>query len=87
MTAKEEAQILVNIFRKHASGLKVVNDEETEYSSSILLDNAKQCAIIHIDEIIIRLDGICFNHGLNDYNQLQDEYDWLRKIKQEIESL
>jgi hypothetical protein len=90
MTAKEEAQRLVDIFRPYANGYQtaqVWGDVEVNYSSNAEKQNAKQCAIACIYEMIKRFNEICYNHGLNERHELEDEFNWLERIKQEIKAL
>lgn len=82
MTAKEEASALVKKFYQ-LRAYEVMNDTGKKISHGI----AKESAIICVDEMIERLNAMCFNNGLNEHNQLEDEFIWLRKIKQEIEAL
>ena len=74
MTAKEKAQELVTKFRKYASG----DDDDYRFSPAIEKENAKQCALIAVDEIIsfIEDDRIGFNWK-----------DYYIEVKQEIEKL
>lgn len=82
MTAKEEANALVNKFYG-LRAYEVMSQEQRKVAYGI----AKQSAIVCIDEIIKRLNEICFNNGLNEFNELDNEFKWFRSIKQQIEKL
>lgn len=75
LTPKEKASDLVNKFRKHTW-----NGEDN-------LDNknAKQCALIAVDEMILVLPFTDTNATLNDYAIYLEMY--LNQVKQEIELL
>lgn len=87
MTAKEEAQNLINLFIPHANGLRVLNDGEACYNKKNIIESSKECAVIHVDEMIKRLNDICFNYGIDPRGTIHVEFDWLREIKQELERL
>lgn len=87
MTAKEEAQNLINLFIPHANGLRVLNDGEACYNKKNIIESSKECAIILIEEMIKRLNVICNNNGIQQDDGLWTEFEWLRKIKQEIQNL
>lgn len=77
MTPKEKAEELVNKYYQ-----RVADGSEPE-------DNAKQCALIAVDEILYMLEN-----GLYDVNIRGDEYDggfdmveYWEQVKQEIENL
>ena len=77
MTPKEKAQELVEMF------ICLASDEETTengfvYSEEMRKFNAKQCALIAVDEIIN-------NDGFTRHDDYLTEY-W-QEVKQEIENL
>lgn len=71
MTPKEKAKELINMYYQ-----KVADSSYPE-------DLAKQCALIAVDEIIIELSNIAFNHDLD----LDCEISYYQRVKQEIEAL
>ena len=77
MTPKEKAKELIEMFIFFAS-----NEGTTEdgfiYSDEMQMFNAKQCALIAVDEIIN-------NDGFTKHDDYLTEY-W-QKVKQEIENL
>ena len=77
MTSKEKAKQLVNKFRDFADGI----DSETDrFSPNIEKKNAKQCALIVVDEIIEELLS-----GIDFWMERRIKY-W-QEIKKEIELL
>ena len=71
MTPKEKAEELVDRFREFADG----TDAETDrYSPNIEKQNAKQCALIAVDEIFRN-------------NTDESKHDYWIKVKEEIEKL
>ena len=86
MTPKEKAKELIDVFLDTDDGL----DYET--SGGITMFQAKQCALICVDEIrkslliIEGIDGYGFEiTGLNTEGSIKDIF-W-QKVKQEIEKL
>ena len=71
MMPKEKAKELVREFKKYAYYPKTKNDE---IFIKELKENAKQCALIAVNEIL----------NLND---IDGEYSFYLKVKQEIENL
>lgn len=69
MIPKEKAIELVNKFRKYTDG----TDEDDRFSPAIEKENAKQCALIAVDELI--------------YNSYQVMKPFWEEVKQEIEKL
>ena len=82
MTTKEEASALVNKFYNLRA-----YETMADTGKKLVYKLAKESAIICVDEMIKRLNDIGFNHGFNEFHELDNEFDWLRKIKQEIENL
>jgi hypothetical protein len=83
MTPKEKAQELVDRFREFADG----TDAETDrYSPNIEKQNAKQCALIAIDEILNNaVKYNAYDGVINNELWADDEY-W-QEVKKEIEKL
>jgi hypothetical protein len=75
MTPKEKAKDLVDKFKKYAYYPKTDNDE---IFINQLSKNAKQCALIAVEEI---LKVVSF------YNDSQAEVIYFKEVKQEIEKL
>lgn len=73
MTAKEKAKEIVNNFycKKDALGLLFC----------INYSNAKQCALIAVDEVLETLYSLKFG------NAISDELEYFENVKQEIEKL
>jgi len=81
MTPKEKAEKLVNKFRDYADG----TDSETDrFSPNIERKNAKQCALIAVNEILKELDVEIW--GLEMYEAFDRQSYW-QEVKQEIEKL
>jgi hypothetical protein len=84
MTPKDKAQELVDKFIEHTMEF----DELDGYVED--KDNAKQCALIAVDELIKNQEKITKN--LNRYLsianiEIQDTGDFWQEVKQEIEKL
>jgi hypothetical protein len=75
MEAKEKAKELVREFKKYAYYPKTKDDE---LFVKEINENAKQCALIAVDEII---DLLWHTH------KNETEYRYWTKVKQEIEKL
>ena len=71
MISKEKALELVNKFRNYTDG----TDEDDRFSPVIEKENAKQCALIAVEEV------------LNNIEVPSDEYKYWTEVKQEIEKL
>ena len=84
MTPKEKAIELVNKFRDFADGI----DSETDrFSPNIEKKNAKQCALIAVDESINILDEICKSSGYDPFESPLYNLKYWKEVKQEIELL
>jgi hypothetical protein len=77
MTPKEKAKELVREFKKYAY---YPNTEDDEIFVNELKTNAKQCALIAVDELIE------FAYNYTDYNEKSTK-EYLEKVKKEIENL
>ena len=75
MTPKEKAQELVNKFSPLAKNWDCYNDEPLEEN------NAKQCAIIALQEMIELLDELPMNEDVI------EQFAYLQEVKQEIKKL
>lgn len=73
MTPQEKAKELVSKFRKYANG---TDDEDDRFSPAIERENARQCALIALDEILN-----------NQYYAPSEYYKYWREVKIEIEKL
>jgi hypothetical protein len=73
MKAKEKAEELVNKYNSLQRGF--YKDQDASYGY------AKQCTIIAVDEILHFMD--MFNIDL----EMKHQYEWWKKVKQEIENL
>ena len=78
MTPKEKAKELVDRFREFADGTDIKTDR---YSPNIEKQNAKQCALMAVDEILNAIDWDYYE-GSN-----QNEHNYWQEVKQEIENL
>jgi len=76
MTTKEKAKELVEKFRFYLGNS---NDGEEFYVDDL---DAKQCALICVDEILKSLNNIEGQHST-----LYEEEDYFKEVKQEIEKL
>ena len=74
MTAKEKAEELVKKFRKYVDG-EIDGENGFCYSKERETYNAKQCALIAVDEIFLVLPDI------------QEVWDFWGQVKKEIESM
>lgn len=72
MTPKEKAEELVDKFRSNI--ISFLSDNMKD-------QNAKQCALIAVDEIQ-KLPNIGYNHS-----QDESQYDYWQEVKEEIENL
>ena len=79
MTQKQKAKELVDRFRDYSYEYEVINSEEDTQDW-----NAKQCALICVDEMIDRFQHIPDVYCLGSI--IIDEIKYLQEIKQEIES-
>jgi|APGre2960657404_1045060.scaffolds.fasta_scaffold37235_3 hypothetical protein len=81
MTAKEKAQELFNKFAdiEHL-GVYGEYDGTWEWSSSLWRQQAKECALIAINEILYIRNGLYFNEG-------SIAHQWWLDVKHEIENL
>jgi hypothetical protein len=77
MTPKEKAKELVETFENYASGLN--NDVFDDYEC---LKNAKQCALIAVDEILENF-GFHENKHYTNYGAIE----FYEEVKTEIEKL
>ena len=75
MTPKEKAKELVDKFKKYAYYPKT--DDDRIFMNQ-LIKNAKQCALIAVDEIL---------KVASFYNDSQAEVIYFKQVKQEIENL
>lgn len=83
MEAKNKAIELVEKFKKHVNGYVGSSMlSNTEYPETIL-SNAKQCALICVDEIIRELGEISTHKDVNDNMPIG----YWQQIKQEIINL
>jgi len=80
MEAKEKALQLVDKYL----GTIIFNIQESIDAS--ILPAAKQCALICVDETIITLKGLHIGDKICKENVL-DEIEYLKEVKQEIEKL
>lgn len=77
MNSKEKAIELVEKYKKHVNGFVGSSMlSNTEYPETIL-NNAKQCALICVDEIM----------EIKSVYHDTDLYDYWQNVKQEIENL
>jgi hypothetical protein len=81
MTPKEKADELVLKFKKYAYYPKT-NDDEVFINQ--LNNNAKQCALIAVDEII---NGYEFDILYIEHKRIMDNINFWDEVKQEIEKL
>jgi hypothetical protein len=83
--AKEKADELIKKYSDFVSGyIGSSMLTNTEYPEAIL-NNAKQCALIAVDEIIFNIDATIFYH--KDSNALPLNKEYWQEVKQEIEKL
>jgi len=78
MTPKEKAEELVNKFRDFADG---INPETDSFSPNICKIQAKQCALIAVNEILNE-----FPKGFNGNFEMRRKLYW-EEVKQEIYKL
>jgi len=78
MTPKEKVKELVDRFREFADGTDIKTDR---YSPNIEKQNAKQCALIAVDEILKEID--------DNYDTLHsaDRKKYWQEVKKELENL
>lgn len=76
MRAKDKAKELVEKFLPYSYYHEMDNSMNRNYQQE---DNAKQCALICVDEIIKQLDCISFNHDIEDL-----PFKYWEEVKQEI---
>jgi len=78
MTPQEKAKGLVNKFRDYADGI----DSETDrFSPNIERKNAKQCALIAVDEIIAQIEPSV------SIDVISARIKYWKEVKQEIKKL
>jgi hypothetical protein len=99
MTPKEKADELVKKYRQHVNSLCPIHegtvpfehDEWDEQNERVILTNAKQCALIAVDEIISNDDPIRYyktNKGDLPYNgSLITIGNYWNHVKEEIQKL
>jgi hypothetical protein len=83
MDVKEEAKKLIDKFRKHVD-CDLSGEDGFEYSKDAETYNAKQCALIVVDEII---KALMYPPQLNEYRQVIHikVLQYWKELKKEIE--
>lgn len=76
MTPKEKAIQIINRFKKIEIELRETYDD----CVTMNIDDAKQCALIAVEEIIDAIDW-------HDYETPNKEFDFWQEVKTEIEKL
>ena len=86
MTPKEKAKELIEMFIFFAS-----NEGTTEdgfiYSDEMQMFNAKQCALIAVDEILLLCPFETYRETLSPYDGAKLSTKYWQEVRQEIENL
>ena len=84
MKAEDKAKELIDRFRFNCKHTEYVDDNRYKHNETIKDLNAKQCALICVDEMIERLEKIIKIDFADEYNFLKQEVLNLEEVKQEI---